>query len=211
MSIILAILFFGIVILIGFLINRKTVPVAEKKLSEKNVFVPKGIFTHPGHAWVEVVEPDVVSVGMDRFTKSVFGSIDNIKIPQSGEVIHQGGRAWTLEKNQRQLSQISPISGKVVEVNKSILDNPRTLNEENTEKNWILKIKPDKLKRELRNLLYGDMTTRWNQLTKERLVSILVPAGFPVLQDGGDISPNLGNELPNQQWEKVAKEFFNQI
>lgn len=212
MSIILALIFFTIVITVGYLINRRNVPATEKVVvDKKGVFALKGIFTHPGHTWVEVVEPDLVNVGMDRFTKSVFGSINNIKVPAKGETINQGGKAWTVERDGRQLHQVSPISGKVVEVNRAILNDTKIMNDRNGERNWILKIEPSKLRKELRNLLYGDMAARWNQLAKEQLVSVLVPAGFPVLQDGGDISPNLGNELPDHEWEKLTKEFFNQI
>ncbi|MCJ7508882.1 MAG: glycine cleavage system protein H [candidate division Zixibacteria bacterium] len=208
MSIILALVFFTLVITVGYLINRRKAP-AKKEVAKKALTL-KGIFAHPGHTWVEVLESDLVNVGMDKFAKSVFGSIERIAAPQKGETINQGGRAWTLEKNGRQLNQVSPISGKVVEVNQAILNNPKTLNDErNAEKSWILKIEPIKLKRELRNLLYGDMANRWTQAVKEQLVATLTIAEFPVLQEGGDIMPNLGDELTPQQWERVVREFFN--
>jgi glycine cleavage system H protein len=169
----------------------------------------KGIFAHPSHTWAEVVQPNLVSVGTDRFTSSVFGSIQEIDLPRQGDRIYQGGRAWKMRRGDRELVQVSPVSGRVVEVNKKIVENPKLLNQEDPERNWILKIAPMRLAREARNLLSGEMLLRWNQAAKEQLVAALVPSSYPVLQEGGEIKPDLGDELTPQQWEKIARDFFN--
>jgi glycine cleavage system H protein len=169
----------------------------------------KGIFAHPSHTWAEVVQPNLVNVGMDKFASSVFGSIEEIRLPSPGERIYQGGRAWRMKRGERELVQVSPISGRVMEVNKRVVENPKLLNHENAEENWILKIAPMRFAREARNLLSGEMLARWNQAVKEQLVSALVPTNYPVLQEGGEIKPDLGDELTSEQWEKVARDFFN--
>ena len=155
-----------------------------------------------------MVEPDLVKVGMDKFAKSVFGSIDKIAVPEKGETIHQGGKTWTLRKDGRQLTQVSPVSGEVVEINQNLVGNPRLLEEKGADKTWMLKIKPIKLKRELQNLLHGNVLSRWNQAVKEQLVATLSMSQFPVLQEGGEIKPDLGDGLSSEQWEKVIEEFF---
>jgi len=169
----------------------------------------KGIFAHPSHTWAEVVQPNLVNVRMDKFTSSVFGSIQEIELPSQGDRVYQGGKAWKIKRDGRELVQVSPVSGRVVEVNKKIIENPRLLNQENPEKNWILKIAPTGLAREVRNLLSGKMLARWNQSVKEQLVADLVPTSYPVLQEGGEIKPDLGDELTSQQWEKIVRDFFN--
>jgi glycine cleavage system H protein len=169
----------------------------------------KGIFAHPSHTWAEAVQPNVVNVGMDKFTSSVFGSIQGIQLPNQGDRIYQGGRAWKLQRGERELVQISPVSGRVVEVNRKVAENPKLLNQEDPGRNWILKIAPMRFAREARNLLSGEMLSRWNQAAKEQLVAALVPSNYPVLQEGGEIKPDLGDELTSQQWEKVSRDFFN--
>jgi glycine cleavage system H protein len=169
----------------------------------------KGIFAHPSHTWAEVVQPDLVTVGADKFTSSVFGTIQEIQLPKQGQTIYQGGKAWKLKRGERELIQVAPISGKVVEVNQKLLANPKLLSEGNPEKNWIMKIAPLRLAREARNLLSGERLGLWNQAAKEQLVSALVPSSFPVLQEGGEIKPDLGNELTPEQWDKVVRNFFN--
>ena len=169
----------------------------------------KGIFAHPSHTWAEVVQPNLVNVRMDKFTSSVFGSIQEIELPSQGDRVYQGGKAWKIKRDGRELVQVSPVSGRVVEVNKKIVENPKLLNQENPEENWILKIAPTSLAREVRNLLSGKMLAWWNQGVKEQLVAVLVPTSYPVLQEGGEIKPDLGDELTSQQWKKIARDFFN--
>lgn len=220
MSVLIGLIFLAIVIGIALWRKRKAVPVPEEETSisiwrkgKVSKIRPspawRGIFVHPGHAWVDVIAPNLVAVGIDEFTRSVFGSIEQLTLPEQGTLIEQGGKAWKLKRGQRQLVQTAPISGKVVEVNQDLVKNPKILGEKDNRKNWMLKVKPIILKTELQNLLHGNMLNRWNQAVKEQLVATLTPAQFPVLQEGGEIKPDLGDELTSQQWEKVAGEFFN--
>jgi glycine cleavage system H protein len=204
----IAIVFLVIFIAFWRLLNApRRLPVRES--IAESVQIIKGIFAHPSHTWAEVVQPNLVNVGMDKFTSSVFGSIQEIELPSQGDRIYQGDKAWKIKRGERELVQVSPISGRVMEVNKKLAENPKFLNQENPEENWILKIAPIRLAREARNLLSGEMLGRWNQAVKEQLVAGLVPSSFPVLQEGGEIKPDLGDELTPQQWEKVARDFFN--
>ncbi len=207
MSVLIILIFVAIAIGISVYRNRKAVPETESiKVKLSNAL--KVLFVHPGHAWVEVFEPSLVAVGADDFTKSVFGSVEQLTPPQVGSMIQQGGKAWGLKRGKRQLVQTAPISGRVVEVNQSLVNNPRLMTEPGTEKSWILKVQPIGLPRQLKNLITGGTLVRWNQALKEQLASILGPAEFPVLQDGGELAPNLGNNLTEEQWKKVAEEFF---
>ncbi len=219
MSVLIGLIFLAIVIGIALWRKRKAVPVTEEETSisiwrkgKVSKIRPspvwKGIFVHPGHAWVDILEPNLVAVGADEFTRSVFGSVEQLTLLEQGTMIEQGGKVWKFERGKRQLVQTSPISGRVVEVNQDLVKNPKILGEKDNRKNWMLKVKPLILKTELQNLLHGNMLNRWNQAVKEQLVATLSLAEFPVLQEGGEIKPDLGDELTPEQWEKVARKFF---
>lgn len=209
MSVIIGLFFVAIAIGISILIEKKRAPVREpQRAAAKIPSSWQGIFVHPGHTWVKVLQPSLVSVGADQFTNAVFGSVRELKLPEEGAMIQQGGKVWGLKRGKRELVQTAPISGRVAEVNKDLLHNPKLLVQKDTQKNWILKVQPLRLKRELQNLLRGNMLRRWNQTVKEQLVATLSMTEFPVLQEGGEIKPDLGDELTSQQWEKVAQEFF---
>jgi glycine cleavage system H lipoate-binding protein len=207
---IIVLLFVAIAIGIGIWRSRKAVLVPEEEaLRAKPPPFWKGIFVHPGHSWVEVIEPALVAVGADDFTKSVFGSVEKLTLPQEGTLLMQGGKAWKLNRGERELIQTSPISGMVVEINREMETDPKLLVQKDTKKNWILKVKPNRLTTELKNLLHGNVLSQWNQAVKDQLVTTLTTAQFPVLQEGGEIKPDLGDDLTPEQWKKVAKEFFS--
>jgi len=209
MSVIIILIFVATAIGISVWRERKTIAVPEvKSMKTKLSSALKGLFVHPGHTWVEVFEPSLVMVGADEFTKAVFGSVEQLTLPEKGNMIRQGGKAWGLKRGRRHLVQTAPITGRVVEVNQALIDNPRLLNEKDIEKSWILKIEPTGLSRQLSNLISGGTLSRWNQAIKEQLASLLGPAEFPVLQDGGEITPDLGDRLTDEQWNKVSSEFF---
>jgi len=209
MSVLLGLFFLAVVIGVGIWRMRKTVRAPEEEaLKAKPPPFLKGIFVHPGHAWVEVLQPSLVAVGTDDFVRSVFGSIEKLTLPEQGTLIQQGGKAWMLNRGERELIQTSPISGRVMEVNKELKSDPQLLSQKDTGRSWILKVKPIRLKTELQNLLHGNVLSRWNQAVKDQLVATLTTAQFPVLQEGGEIKPDLGDELTSEQWEKVIREFF---
>lgn len=211
MVVLLIILFLVVAIGIGIWRQRKAVSVPEKvALKAKPPLSWQGIFVHPGHAWVEVLEPSLVSVGADDFTRSVFGSVERLTLPKPGTMVQQGGKAWKMNKKDRELFQTSPISGRIVEINRELEKDPQLLSQKDTKKNWIFKVEPIRLKTELKNLLHGKILSRWNQAVKDQLVATLTPAEFPVLQEGGEIKPDLGDELTADQWERVTREFFSQ-
>ncbi|MGB2697613.1 MAG: hypothetical protein WBD28_07120 [Candidatus Zixiibacteriota bacterium] len=210
MSVLLGLIFLAVIIGIGIWRARKAVPVPEKEaLRAKPPPGWQGIFVHPGHAWVQVLEPSLVSAGADEFTRSVFGSVERLTLPEPGSLIQQGGKAWKMNKGERELVQTSPISGRIVEINRELEKDPSLLAQQDTRKNWIFRVKPIRLKTELKNLLHGRMLSRWEQAVKDQLVATLTPAEFPVLQEGGEIKPELGDELTAEQWEKVTREFFS--
>ncbi len=210
MSVIIGLFFLAIAIGVSIWIERKRAAVKEPEVAAAKVPAWwQGIFVHPGHTWVEVLSPSRVSVGADEFTNAVFGSVRELKLPEEGAMIYQGEKAWSLKAGKRELVQSAPITGRVVEVNRAVIENPQLLAERNLGRNWLLKVQPAGLKRQLKNLLHGNILSRWNQAVKEQLVTVLGLAGFPVLQDGGEVAPDLGGKLTDQQWEKIKKEFFS--
>jgi len=126
MSVLLGLFFLAVVIGVGIWRMRKTVRAPEEEaLKAKPPPFLKGIFVHPGHAWVEVLQPSLVAVGTDDFVRSVFGSIEKLTLPEQGTLIQQGGKAWMLNRGERELIQTSPISGRVMEVNKELKSDPQ--------------------------------------------------------------------------------------
>ena len=76
------------------------------------------------HEWVDMSDDNTAYIGIDDFAQSEMGDIVFINLPDVGDTVSD---------------LISPVSGKVIEVNEELLDNPGLINEEPYEA-WMIKV-----------------------------------------------------------------------
>ena len=156
-------------------------------------------YYHPGHTWVELNPEDrSVLVGLDTFTSKIIGPVDKIDLPREGQIIQQGNPIWTLIRGSRRLTQVAPMTGKVVKVN----------SQGTSKESWLVKLSPIELRQNLNNLLKGELADKWTLWSKSQFVLKFVPNPVPVYQDGGELTDDLCKDLTDEQWDKVQKEFF---
>src|SRR5665647_54115 len=79
------------------------------------------VYYHQGHSWAIPESGNVVRVGIDDFAQKLVGKIDAIKCPQVGSEVTQGEKAWTLLVNSKSIDMLSPVDGKIVDINESLL------------------------------------------------------------------------------------------
>ena len=170
-------------------------------------FIGKKYF-HQGHTWAMATSAGTVTVGLDNFAQKVIGPIDTIETPKKGRLLKQGRIAWRLHRGDRVLPQISPVEGTVVEINTNLQDDPSLANKSPYEQGWVLKIRPSRLKENIKNLLHGPLAEKWTELTKSQLAARFPQSLGPVYQDGGELIDGVGNTLTDEEWEIVKREFF---
>ena len=179
MSIILAILFAAILILVGLLWPRH----ARKPVTQ--VLVRR--YVHPGHGWLRMTEDGDVLVGMDDFAQSVIGSIDSITLPRLLKRVNQGGIAWEVSHGARSLKMVSPVSGRVIEKNEMVLNNPSLINNSPYGDGWLFKVHPTKLSPQLHNLLTGKTVAEWQETVRTHLTLFFSATPALMYQDGGEL------------------------
>jgi glycine cleavage system H protein len=200
MSIILAILFAAIVIVVGLLRPRH----ARKPVTQ--VLVRR--YVHPGHGWIRMTEDGDVLVGMDDFAQSVIGSVDSVTLPRLLRRLNQGGAAWEVTHGGRKLKMVSPVSGRVVEKNEMVLLNPSLINTSPYGDGWLFKVRPTKLSPQLHNLLTGKTVAEWQETVKAHLSRFFSATPALMYQDGGVMIPNLSERCSDEEWKGITKEFF---
>ncbi len=84
----------------------------------------------------------IVKVGIMPILSYIAGNIRKIKLKQIGETIIQGKSIGTIESMSYFGVIRSPVSGKIIEINKDLLSNPKRVNDSPFESGWIAKIKP---------------------------------------------------------------------
>ena len=100
---------------------------SEKKFSEK-------------HEWVSI-EGDIATVGITKHATELLGDIVFVEVPEAGKTVEKDGQTAVVESTKAASDVYSPISGEVTEGNKSIVDDPVSVNTDPEGASWFFKIK----------------------------------------------------------------------
>ncbi|AYV67676.1 glycine cleavage system protein H [Niallia circulans] len=103
--------------------------------------VPKDLRYSKEHEWVKV-EGDNARVGITYFAQSELGDIVFVELPEVGDEVTANEPFGSVESVKTVSELYAPISGKVVEVNEELSDNPEFVNESPYEKAWMVVIEP---------------------------------------------------------------------
>ena len=99
------------------------------------------------HEWV-LVEGNVATVGITDFAQDQLGDIVFVELPAVGDKVSKEDAFGVVESVKAVSDIYAPVSGKVVEVNDDLPENPEMLNEDSYGDGWIIKIEmndPDEL------------------------------------------------------------------
>lgn len=102
---------------------------------------PKELRYSEEHEWVKT-EGNLVRVGITDFAQSELGDIVFVELPEVGATLQADEPFGSVESVKTVSELYAPISGKVVEVNEDLNDNPEFVNESPYEKAWMVVIEP---------------------------------------------------------------------
>lgn len=172
----------------------------------KPVFVRR--YIHPGHTWMRMTEDGDVLVGIDDFAQSLIGTVDEVTLPRLLKHLDQGGVAWRVRHRERVVPMVSPVSGRVIDRNEMVLRDPMLINASPYGDGWLLRVRPRKLKVQLNNLFEGKVGQQWTEMARRQLNRLFNGTPALMYQDGGVMVNNLADRCSDEEWRKVAKEFF---
>lgn len=101
----------------------------------------EGLLYSESHEWVKV-DGSVAIVGVTDFAQSEMGDITYVETPEIDDQLSAGEEFGALESVKASSELISPVSGKVVAVNKELEDAPEKINEDAFAA-WIIKVEMD--------------------------------------------------------------------
>ncbi len=111
-------------------------------------FVPGKRFILPKHSWVRLREDGKAEVGLRESFLDHLPRIRKIRGLKPDDLVEQGHPGLILISGEEVHRVFMPLSGRVVELNREVLDNPASLNSEA----WLVRILPYDLEEELANL-----------------------------------------------------------
>lgn len=100
--------------------------------------VVEGLRYSEDHEWVKV-EGDIAVIGISDFAQKELGDITYADLPEVDDEVEAGEEFGALESVKASSELLSPVSGKVVEVNPELEYAPEKINEDAYEA-WIIKV-----------------------------------------------------------------------
>ncbi|MBI2981964.1 MAG: glycine cleavage system protein GcvH, partial [Deltaproteobacteria bacterium] len=79
-------------------------------------------------------------IGITDYAQEQLGEVVFIELPDEGEEITKDDSFGVVESVKSVSDIYAPVSGRIVEVNDPLLDNPETLNEEPYGEGWLIKV-----------------------------------------------------------------------
>ena len=91
------------------------------------------------HEWIKI-DGNTALVGITDFAQSELGDIVFIEVETIGENLNKNEVFGTVEAVKTVSDLFIPVSGKVLEFNSALEDNPELVNESPYEEGWIVKM-----------------------------------------------------------------------
>lgn len=100
--------------------------------------VKEGLYYSESHEWIKV-EGDCGYVGITDHAQQALGNIVYVDMPEEDDEVTQNEEFGAVESVKAASDLISPVSGKVAEINEALEEQPELINQD-AFGNWIIKV-----------------------------------------------------------------------
>jgi hypothetical protein len=101
------------------------------------------------------------------------------------------------------------MDGKVLAVNPKIGTTPEAANHDPYGDGWLMVIQPTNLRKNLKNLLYGEESLAWMDDESTRLATLLSEeSGYRLAATGGEIVRDIFGSVPHANWNRLVSAFL---
>jgi CheY-like chemotaxis protein/glycine cleavage system H lipoate-binding protein len=110
----------------------------------------------PNHAWVRLEPDGSAVVGVAWRLAAAVGQITALELPAAGDLLEQGRICALIRASDSvEHSIYSPFSGRVMELNRAVVDAPRLVSTSPEEAGWLFRLAPLRPEEETANLVRG--------------------------------------------------------
>ena len=121
---------------------------------------PEDLFYTKTHEWVKKEGDNKVRVGITSYAQSELGDVVYIELPDLDRIVKAGTACTVVESVKAAYDIYAPVSGKVIEANTDLENNPQLVNEDPYGKGWFSIIEmedPQELTKLLSNKDYEEL------------------------------------------------------
>ena len=92
------------------------------------------------HEWI-ILEGDEATIGITKHATEMLGDIVFTELPEKGSNVEKDGTAGVVESTKAASDVYTPVSGEVIDINQTIVDDPSKINEDPEGEAWFFKLK----------------------------------------------------------------------
>ena len=108
---------------------------------------PKELLYSRSHEWIKSQE-ETAEIGLTDYAQEQMGDIVFVNLPEVGDEVSAGLALGDVESVKAVADVISPVSGRVTEINEELLDSPQLINEKPYEA-WLIRVDQVRRREEL--------------------------------------------------------------
>jgi glycine cleavage system H protein len=101
---------------------------------------PEELHYTQSHEWVRI-DGDVGTIGITDYAQKELGEIVYLELPDVGHVFNADEEFGTVESVKAVSELFTPLSGEIVEVNKTAIAEPGIVNDDPFGDGWLIKMK----------------------------------------------------------------------
>ena len=98
---------------------------------------PEDLFYTKTHEWAKKEGDNKVRVGITSHAQSELGDVVYIELPDLDRIVKAGTACTVVESVKAAFDIYAPVSGKVIETNNDLENNPQLVNEDPYGKGWF--------------------------------------------------------------------------
>ena len=105
--------------------------------------VPEDLHYSKDHEWLRV-DGDVATIGITDYAQNSLGDVVYVELPRAGDEFAAHESFGSVESVKAVSELFTPVSGKVVESNPTLQDEPEKVNEDPYGDAWMIRVKMSK-------------------------------------------------------------------
>jgi glycine cleavage system H protein len=109
------------------------------KFYEDEMNIPQNLKYTKEHEWI-LTEGNIGTIGITDYAQGELGDVVFVDIDPSLSDVNKGDSIGTIEAVKTVSDIFAPFSGKVVEINERLKDNPENVNTDPYVSGWMLKV-----------------------------------------------------------------------
>lgn len=101
--------------------------------------IPEDLRYSRTHEWARREGPTAV-VGISDYAQAQLGDVVYVELPEVGEEYRRGDSIGVVESVKATSDIYAPLSGKVVEINQALMDDPSIVNRDPYGEGWMVRL-----------------------------------------------------------------------